>query len=71
LCYLQERLSKGEPAEDDKRTKEFEKNRQIMVDIVTKIVRYRRGEGGSSNLEGVPFVDSLLQNYTSEDAVCD
>ena len=48
---------------------EFEKNKKIMVDIVSRIIRQRRGEDGSGQLEELPFIDSLLQNYSSEEKV--
>lgn len=36
------------------------------MDIVTKIIQSRRADG---DREEVPFIDSMLQNYTSDDKV--
>ena len=67
---MQERIKTGNPGESSEREKEFQKNRKAMVEVVSRIIRARRGEGeGSGNLEEIPFIDSLLQNYTSEDKV--
>ena len=39
---------------------EFLKHKQVLVDIVSRIVQERRdGEG----LEDLPFIDSMMQNY--------
>ncbi len=59
----------GVPVEGSEREKEFDRNRELMVGIVSRIIRARRGEGGSDNLEEIPFIDSLLQNYSSEEKV--
>lgn len=67
--FFQDRIASGEPEEGDKRLEEFKKNKQMLVDIVSKIVRTRRGEEGHGQLEEIPFIDSLLQNYSSEDKV--
>lgn len=57
------------PEEDSERSEELKKNKQIMVDSVLKIIRTRRGEEGQGGLEELPFIDSMLQNYSSEDKV--
>ena len=44
----------------------FKKNRQAMIDIVTRIIRAHRADG---DREEVPFIDSMLQNYSSDDKV--
>lgn len=50
--------------------KEFEKNRQVIVDIVSQIISTRRGEGHRrAEEEELPFIDSMLQNYSSEEKV--
>ncbi len=59
----------GEPVEGSEREKEFYRNKQHMVDMVSRIIRARRVEGGSDSLEEIPFIDSLLQNYSSEEKV--
>lgn len=69
LVEFQERIVSGEPEKGSTRAKEFEKNRQLMMDIVSRVIRARRGEGGSGHLEEIPFVDSMLQNYSSEEKV--
>jgi hypothetical protein len=64
------RTVKGIPVEEgSERAKEFERNKKIMVDSVSRIIRTRRGEEGSGNLEELPFIDALLQNYSSEEKV--
>lgn len=68
FCFQQVRIATGEPKEGDKRIEEFEKNRQIMKDSVTKIIKARRAGG---NLDEVPLIDSMMQNYTSDDKVRD
>ena len=45
----------------------FEENKQIMVDIVSRIIRSRRE--GNPQVEELPFIESLLQNYSTEDKV--
>ena len=60
----------GEPGEGDARLDRFKKNKKDMVDLVLRIIRTRRGEEGEKQLQEVPFIDSLLQNYSSEDKVC-
>ena len=59
----------GPPEEGSEREREFEKNKKIMMDIVLRTIRARRGEEGSGNLEELPFIDSMLQNYSSEEKV--
>ena len=44
----------------------FNENKQIMMDMVTKIIQARRADG---NQQEVPFIDSMLQNYSSDDKV--
>ena len=67
---MKERIAHGDPEDDSERLKEFERNQQILFNIVSKIIRTRRGEmGHGEQLEEIPFVDSLLQNYSSEDEV--
>ena len=63
------RIVSGPPEEGSEREREFEKNKKIMMDIVLRTIRARRGEEGSGNLEELPFIDSLLQNYSSEEKV--
>lgn len=63
---FQVRIASGEPEEGDKREEEFRKNRQVMMDMVTKIIRARRADGAR---EEVPFIDSMMQNYSSDDKV--
>ena len=67
--FLQNRLTLGEPEEGSKRLEEFQTNRQLMVDIVLRIIRTRKGEEGTGKLAELPFIDSMMQNYSSEDKV--
>ena len=69
FTFLQNRLTLGEPEEGSERFEEFQTNRQLLVDIVLKIVRTRRGEEGTGKLAELPFIDSMMQNYSSEDKV--
>ena len=59
-------MATGEPEEGDKRVEEFKKNRHTLIDIVTRIIQARRADG---DREEVPFTDSMLQNYSSDDKV--
>ena len=62
ICCLQE----GVPEAGSDREVEFLKHKQVLVDIVRRILQ-KRGEG--EGLEELPFIDSMLQNYDSEDKV--
>ena len=67
LLYFQDRLVSGEPEKGSKRFEELKQNKQTMVDAVMKIVNERRDS--QTQHEELPFIDSLLQNYSSEDKV--
>ena len=59
-------LQEGVPEAGSDREVEFLKHKQVLMDIVRRILQVRReGEG----LEELPFIDSMLQNYDSEDKV--
>ena len=60
---MQERIKTG-PGSD--REVEFQRNKLVMVSVVKRVIGQRRDGGG---LEELPFIDSLLQNYDSEDKV--
>ena len=60
----QEQITNGLP--DSEREAEFQKNKQVMVDVVRRIIRSRREGAGHRE---IPFIDSMLQNYDSEEKV--
>lgn len=52
---------------DSEREEEFQRNRQIIIDIVRQTIQERRE--GKKQRE-IPFIDSMMQHYDSEEKVC-
>ena len=63
------RIVSGAPEEGSERAKKFEEDKKVMMDIVSRVIQTRRGEVGSGNLEELPFIDAMLQNYSDEGKV--
>ena len=56
----------GDPGVKSEREVEFQRNKQVMVNAVKRVIgRCRDGK----EHEDIPFINSLLQNYEDEDKV--
>ena len=56
----------GDPGPMSEREAEFQRHKQVMVSAVRRVIsRCRDGK----EEEELPFINSLLQNYDSEDKV--
>ena len=60
----QERINGGPP--DSEREAEFQKNKEVFESVIKRIIQNRKEGSGQRE---IPFIDSLLQNYDSEEKV--
>ena len=51
---------------ESEREAEFQRNKQVMVDVVKRVIGHNRD---GKEREEIPFINSLLQNYDSEEKV--
>ena len=66
ICISQERIKTGDPGAESEREAEFQRHKQVLVSVVRRVIgRCRDGE----EEEELPFINSFLQNYDSEDKV--
>ena len=63
---MQERIKTGDPGAESEREAEFQRNKQVMVDVVKRVISHNRD---GKECEEIPFINSLLQNYDSEEKV--
>ena len=63
---LQDRIKTGDPGAESEREAEFQRNKQVMVDVVKRVISHNRD---GKEREEIPFINSLLQNYDSEEKV--
>jgi hypothetical protein len=66
ILLLQERVKTGDPAAESEREAEFQRNKQVFVRIVKRVISHCRD---GKEHEEIPFINSLLQNYDDEDKV--
>ena len=67
-AYFQCRLIHGDPEEGSERLMKFEANKKLLMDTVQNFIGDCRREG-SDVKENLPFINSMLMNYVSEETV--